>query len=71
MIYIYCVSRIRTDTNGGAWCPNTLVEEGVNEWLEIDLGELNVITAVETQGRFGNGEVMERQWRGNGEVMER
>ena len=34
-----------------------MVEEGVSDWLEIDLGELKVITAVETQGRFGNGEV--------------
>lgn len=28
-----------------------------NEWLEIDLGELKVLTLVETQGRFGNGQV--------------
>ncbi|KAK2174827.1 hypothetical protein NP493_772g00013 [Ridgeia piscesae] len=52
-------ARIRTETNGGAWCPKPQVAEGITEWLEIDLGELKVITAVETQGRFGNGQGME------------
>jgi len=52
--------RIRTETNGGAWCPKPQVAEGITEWLEIDLGELKVITAVETQGRFGNGQVIIR-----------
>ena len=25
------------------------------EWLEVDLGAMHVVTAVLTQGRFGNG----------------
>lgn len=29
------------------------------EWLEIDLHRVHVITAVETQGRFGNGQGQE------------
>lgn len=49
--------RIRTEKHGGAWCPRPQVGKDVYEWLEIDLGELKVITLVETQGRFGNGQV--------------
>ena len=43
--------------NGGAWCPRPQVGRDASEWLEIDLGELKVISLVETQGRFGNGQV--------------
>lgn len=49
--------RIRTERNGGAWCPFSPITRGVEEWIEIDLQELKVITQVETQGRFGNGQV--------------
>ncbi|KAK2152483.1 hypothetical protein LSH36_327g03070 [Paralvinella palmiformis] len=31
--------------------------KNVYEYLEIDLGRVKVITVVETQGRFGNGQV--------------
>ena len=49
--------RIRLETGGGAWCPAKKVSADVVEYLQIDLGRLNVITHVETQGRFGNGQV--------------
>jgi len=49
--------RIRTEVNGGAWCPRPQVGRDATEWLEIDLGELKVISLIETQGRFGNGQV--------------
>ena len=49
--------RIRTERNGGAWCPKQAITRESNEWIEIDLQELKVITQVETQGRFGNGQV--------------
>ena len=49
--------RIRTEKNGGAWCPRPQVGRDSTEWLEIDLGELKVISLIETQGRFGNGQV--------------
>ena len=26
-----------------------------NEWIEIDLSKMHVVTGVKTQGRFGNG----------------
>lgn len=49
--------RIRTEGDGGAWCPKDQVLKNGDEYLEIDLGILKVITLVETQGRFGNGQV--------------
>lgn len=51
------IFRIRTEKSGGAWCPKLQISRDTYEWLEIDLGELKVITLVETQGRFGNGQV--------------
>ena len=50
-------SRIRTERNGGAWCPKQPISRDTYEWLEIDLQELKVVTQVETQGRFGYGQV--------------
>jgi len=51
------VGRIRLETGGGAWCPGRRLDADVVEYLQVDLGQLNVITHVETQGRFGNGQV--------------
>lgn len=55
VVVVWC--RIRTENNGGAWCPRPQVGRDATEWLEIDFGELKVISLVETQGRFGNGQV--------------
>jgi len=52
--------RIRTEKNGGAWCPKSQISRDVYEWLQVDVGELKVVTQVETQGRFGNGQVRVR-----------
>ena len=52
-----CFFRIRKEHSGGAWCPKKQIALDVYEWLQIDLLELKVITLVETQGRFGNGQV--------------
>ena len=54
---VVCLARIRTEGEGGAWCPKDQILKGGNEFLQIDLGSLKVITLVETQGRFGNGQV--------------
>jgi len=56
-LFVHTLCRIRTERNGGAWCPKQQIARGVYEWLEIDLGQLKVVTQVETQGRFGNGQV--------------
>ncbi|XP_013381472.1 discoidin domain-containing receptor 2 isoform X1 [Lingula anatina] len=52
-------ARIRTDQKGGAWCPLHQISADVYEFLQIDLQSLHVISLVETQGRFGNGQGQE------------
>ena len=54
---LYFTDRLRTERNGGAWCPQNQIDSTVHEWIQIDLQTLHRITAVETQGRFGNGQV--------------
>ena len=54
---VFLCFRIRTDERGGAWCPQPIIEHGLYEWLQVDLHNLTVITHVETQGRYGNGNV--------------
>ncbi|GFY78366.1 discoidin domain-containing receptor A [Trichonephila inaurata madagascariensis] len=44
------------ELNGGAWCPERQISKDVLEYLEVYLPTLHVITAVATQGRFGNGQ---------------
>lgn len=53
------IGRARKDSRGGAWCPARPIQEGVDEWLEVDLGNEHVITATETMGRFGGGQGQE------------
>ncbi|PNF13901.1 hypothetical protein B7P43_G10654 [Cryptotermes secundus] len=50
---------LRTESHGGAWCPKNQITTEPKEWLEIDLHSVHVITATETQGRFGNGQGVE------------
>ncbi|XP_050300890.1 discoidin domain-containing receptor 2-like [Anthonomus grandis grandis] len=51
--------RVRTDKNGGAWCPQKQATTDLDEWIQIDLKSVHVITGTETQGRFGNGQGIE------------
>ena len=46
------------EKHGGAWCPLGLINKDSYEYLQIDLGQLMVITKVEVQGRFANGQVI-------------
>ncbi|PNF33862.1 hypothetical protein B7P43_G07228 [Cryptotermes secundus] len=48
-------NRLRVDKTGGAWCPKQQVERGVREYLQVDLGDVYVLTGVETQGRYDRG----------------
>ena len=59
---VYFLYRIRSETNGGAWCPADQVSKDNLEYLQIDLGTLKVVTLIETQGRFGQGQVSEFTW---------
>ncbi|CAD7000506.1 unnamed protein product [Ceratitis capitata] len=51
--------RLKVDNNGGAWCPKHMVSRGLKEYLQIDLLQVHVITAIRTQGRFGKGQGQE------------
>lgn len=48
-------SRLRVEKAGGGWCPKQQVEQGIREYLQVDLGEVHVITGVQTQGRYDRG----------------
>ena len=48
-------ARLNVDLHGGAWCPRALIDDKTSEWLELDLLSPHLVTAVLTQGRFGNG----------------
>lgn len=50
---------MRTEVNGGAWCPQDPATAEPEEWLQVDLRTVHVITNVGTQGRFGNGQGVE------------
>ncbi|XP_044269322.1 discoidin domain-containing receptor 2-like [Tribolium madens] len=51
--------RLRNELDGGAWCPQSAATPDLKEWIQIDLHTVHMITATETQGRFGNGKGME------------
>ena len=55
--FFFLIFRLRTESMGGAWCPKPMISQFSYEYLQIDLGKLVVITMVEIQGRFGNGQV--------------
>lgn len=50
---------MRSESHGGAWCPKEQVTTDSDEWLQVDLGRVALVTASGTQGRFGNGQGQE------------
>ncbi|XP_076351976.1 discoidin domain-containing receptor 2-like isoform X4 [Tachypleus tridentatus] len=52
-------ARLEQEVNSGAWCPSKQIHKDTQEYLEINLRTLHVITQVATQGRFGNGQGQE------------
>ncbi|RVE50711.1 hypothetical protein evm_004621 [Chilo suppressalis] len=48
--------KLNQEIKGGAWCPRSQITTESTEWLEVDLRNVHVVTAVGTQGRFGNSE---------------
>ncbi|XP_071531085.1 discoidin domain-containing receptor 2-like isoform X2 [Panulirus ornatus] len=53
-------ARLKIERHGGAWCPREMVGiDNSKEYLEIDLETTHVISATESQGRFGNGQGVE------------
>ncbi|XP_077301653.1 discoidin domain-containing receptor 2-like [Arctopsyche grandis] len=51
--------RLRSESHGGAWCPKEQVTTDSDEWLQVDLGRVALVTGSGTQGRFGNGQGQE------------
>ncbi|CAF3405363.1 unnamed protein product [Rotaria socialis] len=50
------MARIRTELEGGAWCPDKPIGPKSYEYVQIELHKLYFINAIETQGRFDNGQ---------------
>ncbi|CAI5454597.1 unnamed protein product [Caenorhabditis angaria] len=48
-------ARLHTEFASGAWCPKSQINSKSYEYLQINLNQTHLITAVETQGRYGNG----------------
>ncbi|XP_027199918.2 discoidin domain-containing receptor tyrosine kinase B-like isoform X2 [Dermatophagoides pteronyssinus] len=60
-------ARLNREIAGGAWCPSKQLSASYSgqEWIQVDLQEFYIITAIATQGRFGNGmgvEFAEEYW---------
>lgn len=51
--------RLNSEVGGGAWCPKYLVHNRSDQFIEIDFESPHIITAILTQGRYGNGLGME------------
>ncbi|XP_017777041.1 PREDICTED: discoidin domain-containing receptor 2-like [Nicrophorus vespilloides] len=47
--------RLRIEKAGGGWCPKQQVEQGIREYIQVDLEDVHVITGVQTQGRYDRG----------------
>lgn len=54
-----CTHRIRSETDG--WCPLNKVSSTTDEYIQIDLGNLTVITLIELQGRYSLKPVREKK----------
>lgn len=51
------LARLNSESAGGAWCPSPQldIDNSGSEWIQVNLSAPFVITAISTQGRFGNG----------------
>lgn len=55
----FSLCRLKVDNNGGAWCPKHMVSRGLTEYLQVDLLQVHLVSAIRTQGRFGKGQGQE------------
>lgn len=52
----YCwFFRLKWEGNGGAWCPKGMISNDGRQYLEVNLQGLHAVTAIKSQGRYGNG----------------
>lgn len=47
--------RLKWEDNGGAWCPKGMISNDGRQYLEVNLQGLHAVTAIKSQGRYGNG----------------
>lgn len=64
------VFRLKLEDSGGAWCPKTAITNDGHQYLEVNLQGNYAVTAIKSQGRYGNGsgkefaeEIMIDYWR--------
>ncbi|CAD5235025.1 unnamed protein product [Bursaphelenchus xylophilus] len=48
-------SRLNSESGSGAWCPLNQINASSHEWIQVDLGQDFLISAVQTQGRYDKG----------------
>ncbi len=53
---MFYLNRIRIELEGGAWCPDKPIGPKSYEYIQVELHKLFFINAIETQGRFDNGQ---------------
>lgn len=46
---------MKAERAGGAWCPKQQIEPGVQEWIQVDFGSVNLVAGAQTQGRYDRG----------------
>lgn len=52
---VVCFYRLKWEGNGGAWCPKGMISNDGRQYLEVNLQGTHAVTAVKSQGRYGNG----------------
>ncbi|KAL4099031.1 hypothetical protein QTP88_023532 [Uroleucon formosanum] len=62
--------KLKYEGSGGAWCPKGMISNDGRQYLEVNLQGLHAVTAIKSQGRYGNGsgkefveEIMIDYWR--------
>jgi len=66
----FTIFRLKYEGSGGAWCPKGMISNDGRQYLEVNLQGLHAVTAIKSQGRYGNGsgkefveEIMIDYWR--------
>lgn len=51
--------RLNSERGGGGWCPKQPLEKGIREYLQVDFGQVHVVSGIQTQGRNNKGRGLE------------
>lgn len=52
-------ARLNIESGSGAWCPLVQINATSHEWIQVELREDTLITAIRTQGRWDKGRGLE------------